>query len=154
MSGNKFRFSLQSVLDLREYETEKARFFLAQAVAERREQEQAVARTEQRLRELNENTPDARDDVDLHTLRQYDAFRQHARHLRDQARERLDALRQREEVARANWIEKRQSEESFQTLHDEEKRHHEQKISKAETAFLDEQAVMRYCRNDNPSSLL
>lgn len=154
MLGNKFRFSLQSVLDLREYETEKARFFLAQAVAERREQEEAAERAEQRLRELNENAPGSNDNVDLRALRQYDAFRQHARHLRDQARERLEALSQREEIARANWIEKRQSEESLQTLHDEEKRDHEKQASKTEMTFLDEQAVMRYCRNDNPSSLL
>ena len=153
MSGNKFRFSLQSVLDLRTYETEKARFFLAQAVAERREQEQALARAERRLRELNENAPNA-EFVDLRTLRQYDAFRQHARRMRDQARKRLDVLRQREDVARANWVEKRQAEESLQTLHDDEKRAHEKKTSDAEMAFLDEQAVMRFCRNDNSTSLL
>lgn len=153
MSGNKFRFSLQSVLDLREYETEKARFFLAQAVAERREQEQALERAERRLHELNENAPSA-DTVDLRTLRQYDAFRQHARRMCDQARERLDALRQREDIARTNWIEKRQAEESLQTLHDDEKRAHEKEVADAEMAFLDEQAVMRFCRNDNSTSLL
>ena len=153
MSGNKFRFSLQSVLDLREYETEKARFFLAQAVAERREQEQALERSEQRLHELNERAPDA-DAADLKTLRQYDAFRQHARQLRDRARQRLDELRQREDAARSNWIEKRQAEESLQTLHDEEKQEHNKKVLEAELSFLDEQAVMRYCRNDNNSTLL
>lgn len=153
MSGNKFRFSLQSVLDLREYETEKARFFLAQAVAERREQEENVRRAEQRLQELNENAPSG-DDIDLQTLRQYDAFRQHARHLRDKARERLSTLRQREDAARSNWVEKRQEEESFQTLREDEKREHDKKVSEAEMTFLDEQAVMRYCRNDNSTSLL
>lgn len=153
MSGNKFRFSLQSVLDLREYETEKARFFLAQAVAERREQEQAVERAERRLHELSEKAP-CSDTVDLRTLRRYDAFRQHARQLRDKARARLDKLRQREDAARANWVEKRQAEESLQTLHDEEKHEHDQKVAEAEMTFLDEQAVMRYCRNDNSTSLL
>lgn len=153
MSGNKFRFSLQSVLDLREYETEKARFFLAQAVTERQEQEAAVERAERRLRELNENAP-APADVDLQTLRQYDAFRQHARHLCTKAREHLDELRQREEAARSNWIERRQNAESLQTLHDDEKSEHDKKVAEAEMAFLDEQAVMRYCRTDNNASLL
>lgn len=153
MSGNKFRFSLQSVLDLREYEAEKARFFLAQAVAERREQENTVERAERRLEELNENAPHS-DGADLRTLRQYDAFRQHARRLRNKARERLDECRQREEVARSNWVEKRQAEESLQTLHDDEKRAHDKKVLEAEMTFLDEQAVMRYCRNDNSANLL
>lgn len=153
MSGNKFRFSLQSVLDLREYETDKARYFLAQAVSERRAQEEAVQRAEERLRELNENAPSP-GDVDLQTLRQYDAFRQHARHLRDKAREQLDQLHQHEDAARANWVERRQAQESLETLHDGEKDEHDQKVAEAEMAFLDEQAVMRYCRNDNKTSLL
>ena len=153
MSGNKFRFSLQSVLDLREYETEKARYFLAQAVSDRRAQEEAVRRAEERLRELNNNAP-AAGEVDLQTLRQYDAFRQHARHLRDTAREQLDQYRQREDAARSNWVERRQAQESLETLHDGEKDQHEKEAAEAEMAFLDEQAVMRYCRNDNNTSLL
>jgi flagellar FliJ protein len=153
MSGNKFRFSLQSVLDLREYETNKARYFLAQAVSDRQAQEVKVQRTEERLRELNKKAP-AAGDVDLQTLRQYDAFRQHARHLRDKARERLDELCQHEDAARANWVEHRQAQESLETLHDGEKDQHEKEAAEAEMAFLDEQAVMRYCRNDNKTSLL
>lgn len=153
MSGNKFRFSLQSVLDLRAYETDKARYFLAQAVSERRAQEETVRRAEERLRELNENAP-AAGDVDLQTLRQYDAFRQHARQLRDKAREQLNQFRQREDAARSNWVERRQAQESLETLHDGEKEEHDKKVAEAEMAFLDEQAVMRYCRNDNKSSLL
>lgn len=153
MSGNKFRFSLQSVLDLREYETEKARFFLAQAVTERREQEEAVHRAEQRLRELNEKAP-APHEVDLQTLRQYDAFRQHARHLLEKAQQQLADARQREEAARTEWIECRQDEERLQTLHHDEKSAHAKKMAETEMAFLDEQAVMRYCRTDNKPSLL
>jgi flagellar FliJ protein len=152
MSGNKFRFSLQSVLDLREYETEKARFFLAQAVAERRDQEDTLQRAEKRLVELNENAPRA-DEVDLQTLRQYDAFRQHARQLRDRAADRLAELRRREDAARSNWVERRQEEERLQMLHSDEKSEHDKKVAEAEMAFLDEQAVMRYCRNDNKSLL-
>lgn len=152
MSGNKFRFSLQSVLDLREYETEKARFFLAQAVAERRDQEETLQRAEKRLIELNKNAPRA-DEVDLQTLRQYDAFRQHARQLRDRAADRLTELRRREDAARSNWIERRQEEERLQSLHNDEKSEHDKKVAEAEMAFLDEQAVMRYCRNDTKSLL-
>lgn len=152
MSGNKFRFSLQSVLDLREYETEKARFFLAQAVAERREKEETLQRAEQRLAELNENAPRP-GEVDLQTLRQYDAFRQHARQLRDRAADQLTEVRQREDMARSNWVERRQEEKRLQRLHSDEKSKHDKKIAEAEMAFLDEQAVMRYCRDDNKSLL-
>jgi flagellar export protein FliJ len=121
-------------------------------VAERRQQEETLRRAEKRLQELNENAPQP-GEVDLQTLRQYDAFRQHARHLRDRADERLDELKQREDTARSNWVKHRQEEERLQTLHHDEKTEHEKKVADAEMAFLDEQAVIRYCRDDNKTLL-
>lgn len=153
MSGKKFRFSLQSVLDLREYKTEQARHALQAAVNERQQQEQAVERARQRLDELRTRAPDP-GRIDCRTLRQYDAFCRHARQTLEAQREKLDALKQNEEEARTRWIQTRQAEESLQNLHDQEETQHRKDQSAAELDFIDEQSVMRYNRNSSRTSLL
>lgn len=153
MSGKKFRFSLQSVLELREYETEQARHQLQATVQAREEQEQAVQRAEERLKEIRDEAPDP-GRVGLRTLRQHDAFRQHAQQQLQQEQKRLRELEEQEAEARAAWIEHRQAEESLNTLHDKEQAQHQKDQSDAELAFIDEQSVMRYNRSSNRPSLL
>lgn len=152
MSGKKFRFSLESVLELREHETEAARQSLAQAIRKRRQQEGQVEQINQRLTKLNREAP-APEQADLHTLRRYDAFRMDTRQLLDKAQRRLEALREQEQQARNEWTEKRQQEERFQTLRDQEEEEHREKMSDASRDFMDEQAVLRFNRT-NRSTLL
>lgn len=153
MSGKKFRFSLQSVLDLREYKTEQTRHILQSVANERQQQEHTVERARERLDELRAHTPDP-GRVDLRTLRQYDAFRQHARQTLEAQRQKLEELRQKEEKVRSQWMEHRQAEESLQNLHDKEQDQHRKDQSDAELAFIDEQSVMRYNRRASRTSLL
>ncbi len=153
MSGKKFRFSLQSVLDLREYKTEQARHDLQSAVNAREKQERAVEQARERLEEIRESAPDP-GRVGLQTLRQHDAFRQHAQQKLQQQEARLKELEEQEAEARTAWIEHRQAEESLHTLHDKEETQHKKDQSDAELAFIDEQSVMRYNRSSNRPSLL
>lgn len=152
MSGKKFRFSLQSVLDLREYESESARHALSHAVRARREQEQKIERMEERLDELNRKAPDP-GQADLRTLRRFDAFRSHLRHQCDRARKKLAALRDDEQAARDAWMEKRQNEERLHTLREQEESAHRQDVTASNIDFMDEQAVLRFNRT-NRSTLL
>ena len=52
MAGKKFRFSLESVLKLRRYETERARQRLERTAHERQQQEEQVQHTQQQVMRL------------------------------------------------------------------------------------------------------
>ena len=152
MSGKKFRFSLQNVLDLRHYETNQIEQALQSAVAARQEQERCVQEARERLNALTADAPNERQ-TNLHKLRQFDAFRQNAQYALSESKARLKELREKEERIRAEWMECRQAQESLQSLHDKEQEQHRKNQSEAELAFIDEQSVMRYCRSNRTSLL-
>ena len=152
MSGKKFRFSLQNVLDLRSYETNQIEQALQSAVANRQAQEQRVTAARDRLRSIATQSTDARA-TDLRTLRQYDALRQHAQQALAESQARLQELRDQEAQVRQRWMECRQAQERLQSLHDKEETQHQKAQAEAELAFTDEQSVMRYCRSNRTSLL-
>lgn len=145
MPGKKFQFSLQSVLTLREHDAERAHQRLARAIRRRREQEARLEHLRQRVRDMTARAP-GEGTVAPMTLRAYEAHRMAAQRACEAARERLETLRAKEAEARATWIAKRQDEEALQTLHDEEKAAFVKEREEAETAFLDEQAVLSFSR--------
>jgi len=152
MKGKKFRFSLESVLKLRRYETERARQHFGQVVQARQEQEAVVLRMAQRLIDLPESD---RGPVDSATLQRHDAFRQDAQRQYDQACSELASCRQREGEARQRLRQKHGAEESMHRLHEREAIDHKKAQQDAEGAFLDEQAASGYFRKQRgyrPSS--
>lgn len=151
MSGKKFRFSLQKVLDLRRHETEHARHVLADAEADLEAKQAQLERARERLAECHRSTAHS-GALRPAMLRKGEAFRQEARQAVTEARNAVAVCQQRVEEARAELQERRQAEEALEKLREQEKQQHEQEQAKAETAFLDEQAVLRFARV-NPMSL-
>ena len=152
MPGKKFRFSLKNVLELRRHETERAQNALAEAEAvlnERRERlEQARNRHDAHRRSVTRG-----DTLRPATLRKEDAFRQKAQQAVAEALDAVRAAEAKVDDARAALQKRRRAEEALETLREKEKQEHEQAQAKAETAVLDEQAILRYSRA-NPMSLM
>ena len=144
MAGKKFRFSLDSVLRLREHETRQAREELSAILHQKQAQEACVEEARHRLDELLHATPTGA--VGQHRLRQFDAFRQAARQACSEAAARLAHLARLEEEARAQLMERRSAEETLRHLYEEEASRHRRDEDVAETSFLDEQALTSYYR--------
>lgn|SRR5690606_25686327 len=144
MAGKKFRFSLDSVLRLREHETQSARQELAAAIQQRQEQERRVDEARRALEDLVQTMPTGA--VGQRTLRQFDLYRQAAQQDYEAARARLDHLARLEEEARVRLMEVRSAEETLRHLHDQEAAQHRKEEEAAELSFLDEQAISSYFR--------
>ena len=143
MAGKKFRFSLESVLKLRRYETERARQHLGQAALDRQQQEEQVRHGQQRLIHL---VGSAAGVVEPESLRRQAAFRSDAQRHYDQACTELEARQQREGQAREHLRTKHSAEESLQILREKEAVHHKKEQDDAEGDFLDEQAITGFLR--------
>lgn len=152
MSGKKFRFSLQRVWEWRQHETQQAEQHLVRARSRRQAQEKRVADARAKLQHV---THDASPDGTSRprALRQQEAFRFDARRRLKDAKAELERRRRKEDEARRLLREKRREEESLETLYEQEKSRHKKEEADAESAFMDEQAVMRFGRS-NHSSLL
>ena len=143
MAGKKFRFSLESVLKLRRYETERARQRLGRTTLDRQQQEEQVQHTRQRLMRLGGAATGVVDPV---SLRRQDAFRSDAQPHYEQACTELDARHVREGQARQHLQTKHSAEESLQILREKEAVHHKKEQEDIEGAFLDEQAIAGFSR--------
>lgn len=143
MAGKKFRFSLESVLTLRRYETERAQQHLGQAVQERRKQEEQVHHMEERLTQLPGTAPGIVDPV---VLRRQAAFREDALRRYEAACNELNDRVQREGIAREQLREKHGAQESLHILREKEEMVHKKEQADAEGAFLDDQAISGYLR--------
>ncbi|MFB3131365.1 MAG: flagellar FliJ family protein [Rhodothermales bacterium] len=143
MAGKKFRFSLESVLKLRRYETERARQHLGRAALDRQQQQEQVRHRQQRLMRLDGSATGV---VEPESLRRQAAFRSDAQRHYDQARDELDARRHREGQAREHLRTKHSGEESLQILREQEAAQHKKAQDHAEDAFLDEQAIAGFIR--------
>ena len=151
MSGKKFRFSLQSVLQLRRHEVERAERQLTHLLVTYKNQQDTVAAARASLQELQEDAP-GRGIVDPQTVRRHYARRQEAQQAIAAAQKRLENVRRQVEESRTHLRERRRAEESLQTLYDKEKARHDKEQALADAAFLDEQAVMRHSRSQDLSA--
>jgi len=151
MAGKKFRFSLDSVLRLREHETRQAREELAAAMQEWQAQAQRVEEARLYLEDLLRAMPTG--SLDQRALRQFDLYRQAAQQAYADARARLDHLARREEEARAQLMERRSAEETLRHLYDQEAAQHRKDAELAETDFLDEQALTSYFRQRKAANI-
>ncbi|NNF59043.1 MAG: flagellar export protein FliJ [Rhodothermaceae bacterium] len=147
MAGKTFRFSLQSVLDLRRREAEEAEHALGRAVQERRAQEEQLAATRRHRAEACAETSDG--PIDSTTLRRRAGFLEDLREAEAEAARRLDAVRRQEVVARRKLTARRKPEEALKVLREQEATAHRRTRAKAETAFLDEQAAAGHRRKNN-----
>lgn len=146
MSGKKFRFSLQQVLDLRQREADEARVALEAAVRATREQQERLLEARSALDELGASpAPSGR--VDQHRLRRQASHNADALQRLRREERRLQELKRRETRMRSAWEKCQQAVEGMQTLYEEEKAEHERRERAEEAAFLDEQAVMRHGRD-------
>jgi flagellar FliJ protein len=144
MAGKKFRFSLDSVLHLREHETQAAREELASVLRQKLEQEARVEEAHHHLDDLLRAAPTGA--VDQRSLRQFDAYRREAQQACAEAEARLRHLGQLEEEARVRLMEKRSAEEALRHLYEQEAAQHRKDEDLAETNFLDETALSSYYR--------
>ena len=151
MSKRKFHFSLDQVLQLRRHEAERARQDLLQAMHTREIGETVVEQTRERLAELN-SLGFAQGQVGPQSLQRLEAYRREAQGAYVLAVEEMEQLRQLENEARAHLLEKRHAVETLQTLYEQEAQEHQQIQTAAETAFLDEQAVISFNRQNRTAA--
>ena len=144
MPGKKFRFSLASILRLRQHETQRTQHDLAKKMQDRRAQEAQVEEAREHLAELAPGVNNQT--VKVSDLLRSEALKEDARHLLKKASEQLEDLISREEHTRKDLIQKRSAEEALQTLHDQEKTRHIRDIESAENKQLEEQALDKYRR--------
>lgn len=150
MTGKKFRFSLDQVLQLRTHEVEVARLAMARAIEERRQQEARVAAAEALLHEARKAAPTS----GLHgpaRFRQWTTYVLETQQALERERARLAQHLHTETQARNHYLRKRSSEESLLTLRGQEQVAHEQAAQGAEINFLDEQALMTFLRKQTPA---
>ena len=152
MPGKKFRFSLKNVLELRRHETERAQDALTKAEAALDAQKERLEQARNRL-DAHRRSVTRGDTIRPAALRHNDAFRQKAQQAVATARDAVRTAEAKVDNARAALQKRRQAEEALETLREQEKHEHDQAQAKAETAFLDEQAILRYSRV-NPMSLM
>lgn len=145
MPSKTFRFSLQSVADLRTREAEQAEQQLAQALLRCTRQEVAVQELESRLEQIVEGMNAARG-RGLMAVRQQEQFRRDARREVQQAQRLLDSYRRQAEQARRVLQLRKTAEESLDTLRTREQQSHHAEQQSAEMAQLDEQALSIYLR--------
>lgn len=148
MSGKRFRFSLQRVLEHRRRTTGEAEGALSQTRQARQAQEKRVAAARRQLHALQAQAP-APATTSLRGLRQHEARCQAARRACRNALTELDALLEREAAAQRRLLEARRNEESLTTLREQEHARHRKARAATEAAFLDEQAVMRHRRRQH-----
>lgn len=153
MPGKKFRFSLQKVLELRRHQTKRAHQALVEAEQELKVKEAQLKEAREHLAQCRRAAVEA-EGLRPAELRQAEIFRQQVRQDVKQAREAVEACQGRVKEARAELKEWRQAEEALEELHDREKEQHAEEQAKAETAFFDEQAVLRHSRTNDDTSLL
>lgn len=145
MPSKTFRFSLQSVADLRAREAEQAEQHLAQALVRCSRQEAVVRDLEARLEAVMEGLNAART-RGLQAVRQQEQFRRDARRDVQQAQRLLDSHRRQAEQARRVLQLRKTAEESLDTLRTREQAHHHAEAERVEMAHLDEQALSIYLR--------
>jgi flagellar FliJ protein len=145
MKGKKFRFSLASILRLRQHETERTKQDLARKMQDRLAQEMEVSEAKDQLTGGSAEIED-KQTVTVKFLRRREAQIEAARQVLHRANERLADMKFEEQQTRQDLIQKRSAEEALQTLHDQEKAHHLRGIENAEDKQLEEQALDIYRR--------
>ncbi len=150
MPSKTFRFSLQSVADLRRREADQAEQAVALALSRCQQQAQAVSDAEQHLAHVEAGLDAARA-RGLHGARQQEQFRRDACRAVQQARRLLDSHRRQADQAQRVLQIRKTAQESLDTLRDREKQHHAAAEQRADMAHLDEQALSIYLRRQAAS---
>ncbi len=145
MAGKKFRFSLANVLRLRQYESEQARQELARRLQAREAQVQAVRAAEEALQALLTQPAATSVRGPQHFARQQSAWAAAQRAI-DAAHKVLAQRNTDVDQARAELQKRQRTEETLDTLREQEHARYKQEVFQAETAFLDEQAVLGFSR--------
>lgn len=145
MSGKKFRFSLASILKLRQHETEQKKQDLAKKMQDRKSQEQEVSNAREQLANIASDIEE-KQAHSVKLLKRRQAFQDQARIALQKANERLEDLIQEEQQTRADLIQKKSAEEALQSLHDQEKASHIRGLETAENKQIEEQALESYRR--------
>lgn len=142
----RFRFSLQTVLDVRKRWEEGAQLELAQAVVERQEAARAVERIEARLAgALSAWDALAREGMLDPALWLGQArYAARVRRERDAARQRYAVAEQEEEAARERLIAAARDRQVMETLRERELARHREALARAEAARLDEVGTIRF----------
>lgn len=141
-----FNFSLQQVLDLRVHQRKEVEQTLAKIREQRRDLE-AQMRQLDRGFEQSLQTP-APTQTDLADLRRLAAHRDSTREKRSRLADRLEQIRQKEETARRELIEKKRAEEALESLYEDERQTHTEKEARLNQQLLDEQAISQHIRQN------
>lgn len=145
MSGKKFRFSLASILQLRQHQTEQKKQDLARKMQDRKSQEKQVSEARNHLADITTQFKNSTS-FTINFLQRRVAFQEAAKEALNKASERLEDLKLEEQQTRADLIQKKSAEEALQSLHDQEKANHIRDLESAENKQIEEQALESYRR--------
>ena len=151
MQGKKFRFSLASILQLRQHETERTKLDLAKKMQDRKKQEEEVSNARDHLAELSPGIS-KNQSLEITSLRRMEALKEDARQSLIKAKERLRNLQAEEKKVRDDLLKRRSAQEVLQTLHDKEKDSHLRDLESAENKRIEEQALDNYRRQQQSNN--
>jgi flagellar FliJ protein len=150
MSGKKFRFSLQKVLEVHEHEASRTRQSLMEAREELKQKQEQLEQARERLADrqgmVEEETVQHPAD-----LRRAGALREDARQAVGEAQAAVEEAQKRVREARSRFQKARKEQRILEKLREQEKGKFDREQKKAEIEFFDEQAVSRHARNDDSS---
>lgn len=142
-----FEFSLQQVLDLRVHQRKEAEHRLAKIRRQRRKLETQLRQLDRGFEESLEAPAPSK--TNLADLRRLAAHRDSTREKRRRLTETIEEIRQKEETARRELVEKKRAEETLESLYEEERAEHAQKEARLNQQLLDEQAISQHIRQNS-----
>ena len=142
MSGKTFRFSLETVLEVKNHEVDRLEKKLGAAL-QRRQKKQKVLEQLQEPIEFGGGQSSARHRVAAQ-LRQRDRYRQERQHRITAENQKLSALNEEVSKLRTKLRDKRKDQKGFEQVKEKEKKKFDLEVKRREARELDEQAIFRH----------
>ena len=144
MSGKTFRFSLESVLEVKSHEVDRLEKKLGAALQRRRQKEKVLEQLQEPI-DLGGTPSSARRRVAAQ-LRQQDRYRQARQRRITTESQQLAALSEEVSKLRAKLRAKKKDQKGFEQVKEKERQKHDIEVKRREARELDEQALFRHHR--------
>ena len=142
MSGKTFRFSLETVLEVKNHEVDRLEKKLGAALQRRHKKRKMLEQLQEPI-EFGGGQSDARRRVAAQ-LRQRDRYRQERQNRITAENQKLAALNEEVSKLRAKLRDKRKDQKGFEQVKEKEQKRHDIEVKRREARELDEQAIFRH----------
>ena len=142
MSGKTFRFSLETVLEVKNHEVDRLEKKLGAALQRRQKKKMMLEQLQEPI-EFGGGRSKAQRRMAAH-LRQRDRYRQERQHRITAENQKLAALNEEISKLKAKLRDKKKDQKGFEQVKEKEKRKHDLEVKRHEARQLDEQAIFRH----------